>query len=218
MAVALKDGASVGLAAVDAGNYKALRVASVPMNSLAWNSVGAESGALTGVAAAGLVFSLRNIGTNILVVRRVGVTFVTTTAFTTAQRMAFDLIVKRSFSASDTTGTAIVLTADNAKLKKDLAAVTNIDARIAAAAALTAGTGTLDTNPLAVVSGWSGAVGQGILPNTADNLFRTGPEDHPIILKVNEGINIRNVVAMGAAGVGVLSVNFDVAELVTTGL
>jgi hypothetical protein len=218
MGVALKDGATTGLAAVDAGNYKALRVTPVPMSSLAWVSVGAESGALTGVAAAGAVFSLRNIGTSILVIHRIGCTFVTTTAFTAAQRMAFDLVIQRSFSVSDSGGTAIVLTADNAKLKKDLAALTNVDARIATTTALTAGTKTADTNPLAIVSAWSGGAGQGILPNITDNLFRTGPEDHPIILKTNEGINIRNVVAMGAVGVGVLTVNLDIAELATTGL
>lgn len=205
----IEGGTTGALQEVDS-TFKAARTTLRPMEILAWNSVGATSGALTGVAANGPVFSLRNISSNLLVVRRVQVGFSTTTAFTTAQALAYGLIFARSFTASDSAGTAIVQTGSQNKHRTSLATPTSLDMRISAAAALTAGTRTLDTVPLGVASGASTAVGT-VMPTTP--LLSHDAGDHPLVLAQNEGLVITNLIAMGAAGVINLHVNIEYAEV-----
>jgi hypothetical protein len=186
------------------------RVSIRPPEVLGWNSIGGISGALTGVAANGPVFAFRNIGSNPLMVRRLQVGFYTTTAFTTAQALAYAAFVARSWSASDTGGTAIALTGSNGKHKIGLATMAVApDVRIAAAAALTAGTRALDANPLGYACGSATAVGTS-MPMSSIISHDTG--DYPVIIGQNEGLVIQNVLAMGAAGVIALMVNIELAE------
>jgi hypothetical protein len=175
--------------------------------------VTAGSGALTGVAAGGAVFSLRNNAGNgeFFVVRRLGVGFLTTTAFTTAQAIDFGAYVARSFTASDSGGTAIALTGSNQKLRTAHTAPNAADARISATGALTAGTRTLDAQPIGVVAGWAGGVGQGVISPFTANLWDQYAGDHQLVLAPNEGLIIAPLTAMGAAGVGRLYVNAELA-------
>jgi len=206
--MAVVQGLTGNLADVDA-TFDALR----PAEARGWFSVGAVSGALTGVAANAAVFSLRNISSNLLLVRRVGVGFVATTGFTAAQQLNWGLKVARAFTASDTSGTAIALVGNNAKLRTSHDTLTSVDCRISAAAALTAGTKTLDTNDLGVVGAYAPAAGVGVLLAPSDrNLLAHDTGDHPLVLAQNEGLNIMNLTAMGAAGVGTLYVSVELAE------
>jgi hypothetical protein len=200
-------------AEVDAA-MKALRTTIRPAEVLAWNSISERSGAVTGVAANAAVFSFRNIGANPILVRRVGCGYVCTTAYTAAQEVAFGLKVARAFTVSDTVGTAIAITGSNAKHRTSLGTPTSVDCRISAAAALTAGTKTLDTNNLGAVGAWIGAVGAGIVP-APNNLLSHDAGDYPVLLAQNEGFNIMNLVAMGAAGVGTIYASFEFAEVLT---
>lgn len=193
--------------------FKAGRVSLRPMEGLAWNSAGARSGNLTGAAANTAVFSFRNISSNPVLLRRLGIGFIATTGFTAAQELSFGLMVARAFTASDTGGTAIALTGSNTKHRTSLGALTSVDCRIATTGALTAGTKTLDTNHFANIGTYAAATTAGnILVPATDNLFRAEAGTYPIVLAQNEGFNIMNLVAMGAAGVGVLLVNFEIAE------
>jgi hypothetical protein len=193
--------------------YSAARVSIRPHSFLSWNSMAALSGLLTGVAANGALFSFRNISANPVLIRRVGVGFITTTAFTAAQKLDFGLSVARAFSASDTAGTAIAFTGNNAKHRSSEGTLTSVDCRISSTGALTAGTKTLDTNSIGIASGWSGAAGQTIV--LSNNLLSHDPEDLPIVLVQNEGFNVLNLTAMGAAGVGVLTVSMELAEVLS---
>lgn len=204
-----QDGSSV--LAVDA-TFDAARVTLRPVEVLGWYSLAAKSGLATGIAANGSIFSLRNISSNLLMVRRVGVGFNTTTAFTAAQIVDVGLIVARAFTASDSGGTAITITGNNGKVRTSLATPTSVDCRISTTAALTAGTKTKDTNHLGLAAGWSGAAGQGIAP-ALNNLYSHDTGDYPLILNQNEGINIDVITAMGAAGVGNFYVNIEFAEV-----
>lgn len=206
-----QDGATVQK--IDA-SFGASRVALRPAEVTSWLSIGAQSGNLSALAANTAVFSLRNLSANLLMIRRVGVGFITTTAFTIAQKIDFGLMVARAFTVSDTAGTAIALVGTNAKHRTSLGTLTSVDCRVAAAAALGAGTKTLDTNHLGQTGGWSGAAGITIQP-AQDNLLQHSAGDYPVILAQNEGINIMNLTAMGAVGVGVLYVNLEVAECVS---
>ena len=205
-----------GLADADVDvTFKALRVTIRPMEVTSWVSLGLRSGAITGIAAAGALFSLRQLAATQLIMRRLGVGFFVSTAFTTAQEVAFGVSFCRAFTASDSAGTAVAITGSNGKARTSLGTFTSVDCRIAAAAALTAGTKTVDANSLAVVSGiGSAAIGVGV-PTAPNNLISHDAGDYPIVMAQNEGVNITNLVAMGAGGIGVLSVNMEVAEATT---
>lgn len=208
MAIQLIGGTSGALAETDT-TFKAVRTSLRPMEVLGWNSVGAVSGALTGVAANGPVFSFRNLSANPIIVWRLAVTFGTTTAFTTAQALGYACVFARSFTASDTGGTAIAITGSQNKHRTSLATPTSVDCRISSTAALTAGTRTLDTVALGVAYGSSTGVGTS-LPLT--QIISNDAGDYPVVLAQNEGLVVTNLIAMGAAGVINLSVNIEFAE------
>lgn len=194
--------------------HKASRMSIKPNESLSWNSLSAQTGLLTGIAANAAVFSFRNISANPIVIRRVGIGFLCSTAFTAAQKVDFGLIIARAFTVSDTGGTAISLTGNNTKHRNSLVQPTAIDIRIATTAALGAGTKTLDTNTIGINGGWVPAAGT-IINVAQDNLLSHVAGDHPLILAQNEGFNIQNLTLMGATGVGSLYVNLEFAEVLT---
>jgi hypothetical protein len=207
----IQSGSAAGTALLVDPNFGAARVTMRPMDTLGWNSVGVPTGAVTGLAAGAAIFSFRNISANPVLVRRVGVGFVTTTAFTASQLVSFGLVVARNFTASDSGGTAVTLTGSNAKHRTTLSTPTSLDCRVSTTAALTAGTRTLDANNLAVAAGWSGTAGTIIVP-ALNNLLSHDTGDYPLVLAQNEGLIIANLTAMGAAGVGVATVAIEFAE------
>lgn len=193
---------------VDA-TFRAARVTIRPLELIGYYSVAGVSGALTGVAANGTVFSYRNTGSNLMLVRRIMLGFMTTTAFTTAQALAYSLLRANSFTASDTGGTSL-FTAGQNKHRNSFTNITSApDIRISSTAALTAGTRTLETNSLGIVSGGSTALATGITPQV---LLEQDTGDYPLVLAQNEGFVITNLIAMGAAGVIQLNVSIEFAE------
>lgn len=192
--------------------FKSARVSIYPLKTLGWNSLGVKSGAVTGVAANGAVFSFRNISANPVIVRRVGIGCVTTTAFTTAQVVDYGIFFARAFTASDTAQTAVAITGNNTKHRTSLATPTSLDVRVSNTGAITAGTRTLDTNALGNVAAWSGGQGQG-LNLSPDNLVSQSSGDYPLVFVQNEGFVIANLTAMGAAGVVNLYVNIEFCEV-----
>jgi hypothetical protein len=195
---------------------RAGRVTLRPMDRLGWFCLAARSGALTGAGANTAVFSFRNLSSNQIVVRRVGIGFVCTTGFTAAQELSWGLKVARAFTASDSGGTPIALTGNNVKLRTALATLSSVDCQISSTGALTAGTKTLDTNDLGIISAHAAAATAGnLLPLVSNNLLAHDAGSHPLVLGLNEGINVMNLVAMGAAGVGTLVVFVELAEVLT---
>ena len=208
--MAIIEGASSGYQTEVDTTHKAVRTSSRPDEALTWISVGATSGLVTTLAAGAAVFSFRNIGSNLIVVRRITVGFLTTTAFTAAQPIAYQAFFARGFSASDTGGTAIAITANQNKMRTSLNTPTNLDMRISTTAALGAGTRTLDTVALGITGGGSTGLGTGFAPQP---LFSHDAGDYPLVLANNEGIVIANTILMGAVGVGNVIVNIEFAEM-----
>lgn len=175
----------------------------------ALKTIAAVSGALTGAAANGAVFSFRNILNDRLLLRRLRLGVLTSTAFGAAQALAYALIVARSFTASDSAQTAVAVnTANNADHDTEYPAFDSVDCRISNTGAITAGTRTLDTVPIATAAFWSGAIGAAmplteLLPLTEDR--RRG-----ILLRRNEGFVITNTILMGATGVVRLDVQAEI--------
>lgn len=193
--------------------FGALRVSPRPLEASAWMQISAKSGALTVVtgSTANLVFALRNGGANLYLVRKIQIQWTTTTGYTAAQYQDFGAYVARGYTVASSGGTTITLTGNTNKLRTSLSALTSPDCRISTTAALTAGTLTVDTNPVGVYGAWCAAagVGQGFPLTT---IFDQGPGDYPLVLAQNEGIVICPVTTMGAAGVGFLTVMIEVAE------
>lgn len=209
-------GSTGTIAEVGGTIQRAMRVANRPVEAMAWNSVGVPTGLVTVAAAGGALFSLRNTGANLILVRRAGIGLIMTTAFGAAQRIEYGLGVARNWTVADSGGTPLSFASSNTDRKGSLS-IPNVEARVATTAGLTAGTRTKDANYQSIVSSWvAAAIGNVSLPPPLDNLLYNDPGSHPIILANNEGIVIDNIVLMGATGVGIAYINVEFCEVVTT--
>lgn len=193
--------------------------------------VAAVSGLLTGVAAAtgtaGHIFAMRwappdataNTGADKrrrLLLQRLRARMTTIAGYTAAQEVGIDLVFARSFSASYTGGTAIDLATNTNTNKKRTSFPTSAmaDMRIGNTGALTAGTQTLDTNPLARAMYSELAAGAAVPTGFVEISLTTDDLDgYPIVLAPNEGLVIRNAVAQGAGGTSRLVVEMDWLEV-----
>lgn len=195
----------------------ALRVICTPDNpgTLGWYAIAQETGNLSGIAANATVWSMRYGGGNLALIKRVTAYLILTTTFTTNQELNFALFLARSFTASDSGGTAATLTGNNCKLRTSYATTGMSDIRISNATALTAGTRTPDSAPISAMGGWTFSVGgsQITIAQRKSILFDHGAAGHPIILAQNEGIIIENGIAMGAAGVVKFAIDVEWAEV-----
>lgn len=107
-----------------------------------------------GLAAGANVFSYRwGDATRLGVVQRFRVDGLagSATAFT-AGFGNLRMFAARSFTASDSAGTAGTLTGNNSKLRTNMGTSLLTDIRISSTAALTAGTRTLDTDPMGAIA------------------------------------------------------------------
>lgn len=192
-----------------AGN---LRVYGHPPNVLGAYMVNGRTGIYTAQPAGAPLFSFRwTSATALAVIMRVAVTVATTTATTVVGNAERELIIARSFTVSDTGGTAVVLTGNNQKMRTSQATSAVGDMRFASNAQLTAGTRTLDANPLSstvavlpllftgidigsggVVTTTATVPSQGLGGRDMVPLLNaTTGQDYPIVLAQNEGFIIR---------------------------
>lgn len=175
-----------------------------------------KSGAVTVVAANDPIASLRWTSSAYrAVIQRVNVEWSMTTAFGTAQDVAFGLYFASAFTASDSGGTAATLTGRNGKLDTLFPLSTQIatgNLRIGTTGAITAGTRTLDTQPLAAWNGMINTLGQGSKGNLGYN-FGENDAMNPITLRQNEGLVLNNLVLMGAGGVMTIYVTLEWTEV-----
>lgn len=209
-------------------NTKAARFVSRPVNVGSFGAfrIAMKSGAITGtgVDITDGLFSFRwSDATRVAVVQHVHAVLDVTTILTAAQEVGIDLAVIRSFSASDSGGTAATMTGHNGKLRTDFATSLVGDIRIASTAELTHGTGTADTMPLAM----SNPVGDRVVNASAGTAYLPSPPqavldfrpnmaagENPLVLETNEGFRVRWAAAdMPAAGVVTLAVDVAWLEL-----
>jgi hypothetical protein len=160
---------------------------------------GLTAGIGAGTATLGHILALRNATSGKANrIRSFEAEFILTTAFGAAQEVGYDLSVARSYTVAHGAGTALTLGTNDGKYKTSQAS-TFLTGRIANASAMTAGTHTFDANPIARGSIWCGAVGARLEPVRFDY---TNSDPGGIILAENEGLVARNMVLMGASGVG----------------
>jgi hypothetical protein len=176
----------------------------------------ALSGLMTAIAADADVAGLVNLLDAPFVVQRIRLRWFTTTAFASAQAMAFRVNKVYGFSAVHTGGTptavqahynhqagigttraaAVVATGDRVPL-------TEISGVIAGTAAITTATYTgEDTDEPEVLAMGAGST----LPSVYENYVPPGP---PLVLTKNTGLVVNLAILMGASGVGKLFVGVD---------
>lgn len=177
--------------------------------------LGATSGLVTGVAAGdatnGHLFAFRNTSATLMMVTRLQFQWFTTTGFTAAQEFRLALFRLTGYTASHTGGTAITAAgAGGMKRRSSYANSVLGDARIATTVQLTAGTHTFDAQPWMTGAYSELAAAATVQMGRFEREWRISESDnHPLVLTTNEGIVVRNEIAMGAGGVGRLSIEVD---------
>lgn len=225
MAIIQSGSSSSTLLTVDP-TYTAGRSTTRPIEQLGTYMYGGRTGAYTGAGANTPVFSMRFVAgsagsAQIAILQRITINWVLTTAFTTAQEIAFGALIARSFTGSDSGGTAIATSGNNQKNRTSAQTsqiATNGDMRISSTAALTVGTRTLDSAAFSIANGWAGStlLTTGVVPMQQVTLYENIPGDTPMILQSNEGLIINNVVALGAGGVMSVAINVEWTESATS--
>ena len=133
----------------------------------------------------------------------------------------FQLFVARAFTASDSGGAAVTLSGHNLKARTsmDSSVIATGDMRYSnAAAGLTAGTRTLDSNPIIELQAQFVATQptSPVPPFVKEYAPLVARGDHPVLLAQNEGLVVRGpTTVFGAAGPAVLTVDLAWAELDT---
>ena len=212
------------VAEVDGTTYRAQRFATRPLDhgALGHYHVAMRTGTLpAALIATAQLFSYRwSHATNLAIITKLQFEFITLAAFTAHQEVSFEAFVGRTYTTNPSAGTAATITGNAFKKRVSMATTSVADIRIAAAAALTAGTVTLDAQPFAVAIGTPNinnvAAGTAFAPyKTPAALWKANVADgeHPIVLSQNEGIIIRNAIVFPAAGTGVLAVRMDWTEV-----
>jgi len=143
-----------------------------------------------GLAAGSTIFSWRNSSVNIMPLRRLLFGAMDNVAFT-AGIGNFSLFFARAFTASASGGTAGTLTGNNGKLRTAFATTTLGDMRISTTAALTNGTRTLDTDPVAVLPITVGATANVVLVPANTVLWQAQAQDMPALFAQNEGFEVQ---------------------------
>lgn len=204
----IQSGADSSLLTVDP-TFKAARITVRPPEGVGFYQLGASTGNLTNTTVVGSnapLFGMRWAPANgkIAIIRKIGIGFVQTVAWTAAAAQQFNLFVARSWTVSDTGGTQITISGNTNKNRTthdpSLFALPS-DVRVAGTATYTAGTRTLDTNPLAttVFATSQVAAGSATYPQQYNIIHDVNTGDHPIVLDNNEGIVLTNVTTWPAS-------------------
>jgi len=208
----IEGGTSASLADVGVAAASPMHVTTkpTPYGALGHYAISARTGAVAaGSAANSPVLSARwTDATRLCLIYEIWLDeFDNTTAFT-AGRFQFDLIIARGWTVADSLGTTLTLTGDNNQLRTSMGASLFGEIRIATTAVLTAGTRTLDAQPLKIIGGRVGAIAnkhnipqspvvttQEVAAGPGILMWSRDPgNEHPIVLAQNEGIVIRSSV------------------------
>ena len=202
---------------VDGTTFRAQKVTSRPTEYGAFGHyrLATTIGLVVTQAANGTLLSFRWAdASRLCVVNRVRLECLQTAAATATIWPTFSVFIARSFSASDTSGTALTLTGNSFKKKTSMGTTLLTDARISAAAAgVSAGTRTLDANPIMTLNTTQIITTPGAISYMKEYSVQ-GAGDHPIVLATNEGLIVQGPSTIfGAAGTANLIVEIEWAEV-----
>jgi len=202
---------------VDSDKHIPVNVRPPPFGSLGIYRGAFTTGAITAtLGASSPLFSFRwTDATRLALIQRVLASAYVVATITTS--VPFDLAAyfARSFTASDSAGTAITVSTGQ-KLRTSMGASLVGDMRIASTGLLTAGTRSLDTYPLGRIAGTSGTVvgTQFFGANSPLALIdAVQAQTHPVVLAQNEGIIVQSPLAGPATGTFTVLVVIEWAEV-----
>lgn len=216
MAIVIQGNGGVA-AEVDGSTFRALRSNARPLDygSLGHYRLATTVALVVTQAANGTLFSWRwGDATRFAALLYLRLGLLQTAAATATIMPSYQVFIARSFSVSDSAGTAITLTGNNMKKRTSMGTTLITDIRKSAVAAgLTAGTRTLDAEPILELLTNSTIT----TPNAVvyeKELDFTNSGDHPPIFAQNEGFIVRGpTIVFGAAGTANLAVDIAWAEL-----
>lgn len=208
------------VAEVDGTTFRALRITPRPIEYGAFGHyrVAATVGLLATQAANGTLFSFRwGDATRLCVLGKVKLQCLQTVAATATIMPSFEVFIARSFSASDSVGTAITLTTNSMKKRTSMGTTLVTDMRFSAAAAgLTVGTRTLDANAVLQLPTQQTITTPNATLYAAELDIGSSDGNHPFVFAQNEGWIVRGpTVVFGAAGTANLVVEASWAEVST---
>lgn len=217
MAFGLTDPVSGFTAGVDGAN--SMKV--TPRHPLATGAyrMCSYTGLLTAVAAgsatAGHLFAAHwTHATKMALITSFRARWQTATGFTAAQETGLDLFVARPMSVAHTGGTLLTMAGDAFKKRGAHATHSMASVRVSTTGALTNGTNTLDANPVAASFGSELAAAATVPKGAFElNLSVNDLAMHPLILSFNNGLVLRNVIAMGAGGTARVAIEMDWLEV-----
>ena len=181
----------------------------------------AISGLMTGVAANAPIFAARYVPTNPnyrAVLQRLRLQFAIVTPFTAAQEVYIAAYKVHGWSAADTGGSALVLTAPNAMLNDIADIAPSMTINVSTTGALTPGTRTVDANPFLVALGAQIFTASSTTTQAApfaEEYVLNSDQQYPFNMQGNaalpqnsgggnaygpEGIIVQNAILLGAAG------------------
>jgi hypothetical protein len=205
-------------AEVDGTAFRALRVVPKPLDHGAFGHfrLATTVPLVVTQAANGTLFSFRwGDATRLCVIQKLRLAVLQTAAQTATQGLRYQAFFARSFTASDSVGTAITLTGNSMKKRTSHATSLVTDIRKSAVAAgLTAGTRTLDAEPFLEIGHVHTITN--VNPAVSEKQLDTDAGDgvHPFVLAQNEGVIIRGpTTVFGAAGTADLLVEMAWAEV-----
>ncbi len=212
-------GQLVGVGA-EAGSAAHMQMKAIDAGALGHYAVSVQTGAIgAGAAANSEIFQLRwSDASRFCVVTKILLTGVRATTAFAAGAIDFKATVARSWTVSGTGGTALTLTGEQAQLRTSFGTSLMGDMRVATTAALGAGTKTLDTQDIGIITthssaGWNSAtpiIGQIYQPMIELWKPDTDRGEHPLVLAQNEGVVVRATVP--ATGVWNASVTVQWTE------
>jgi len=205
------------VAEVDGTTFRAARVTTRPTEYGAFGHYRLSTTVALVVtqAANGTLFSFRwGDATRLCVPSFIRLECAQTAAATATIVPAFEVLVARSFSVSDSIGTAVTLTGNSMKKRTSMGTTLVTDIRKATVAAgLTAGTRTLDADPILQMNTVQTITN--INTTTYTKAWdATNAGDHPMVFAQNEGFIVRGpTVVFGLAGTANLTVDVAWAEV-----
>lgn len=182
---------------------------------------GLLAGVTTGSATNGHIWAMRwapDVANAPVALRRVALIqrfrarWFTVAGFTAAQEVSLSLFKLTAFTALHTGGTGAAALTPSKKRTASVASL--MTGRIAGSDQLTAGTQTLDTDPIGGGS-FAELAAAATVPKGAFELFMSTEDlaEYPLVLQPNEGLLLRNEIAMGAGGTARVVVEVDWLEV-----
>lgn len=216
MAIQIQGNSGI-VAEVEGTTFRAQRVVLKPLDygSLGSYRLSTTVGLVVSQAANGTLFSFRWAdASRLCVITFIRIACLQTSAATATIMPRFQVFSARNWLTNDSGGTALTLTGNSFKKRTAMATTLVTDIRRSAAAAgLTAGTRTLDSDPILELSTQQTIT----TPNNTrfvESLDFTDGSDMPLVYAQNEGFIVRGPTTIfGAAGTADLTVDVGWTEV-----